>query len=203
MSAAADKSLAAEPADLILHGGKIVTVDGQFSVQQAMAVRGDRIVKLGSNSEVLALRGDQTKVIDLAGKSVLPGLIDSHVHPTGAAMHEFDHEIPEMHTIADVLNYIKSRAEVLDDGEWIVVSQVFITRLAEQRYPTREELDRAAPGNPVMFSTGPDASLNTLALKESGIDKNFQVVGRGYIERDRANRRADGNLAKLHALREE
>ncbi len=57
-----------------LHGGKIVTVDGQFSVQQAMAVRGDRIVKLGSNNEVLALRGDQTKAIDLAGKSVLPGL---------------------------------------------------------------------------------------------------------------------------------
>ncbi len=99
-------------------------------------------------------------------------------------MHEFDHEIPEMHTIADVLDYIKSRAEALEDGQWIVVRQVFITRLAEQRYPTREELDHAAPNNPVMFSTGPDASLNTLALKESGIDKNFQVVGRGYIERD-------------------
>jgi predicted amidohydrolase YtcJ len=180
----AGNSLAAEPADLILHGGKIVTADERFSVHQAMAVRDDRVAKIGSDDEVRALRGERTKVIDLGGKSVLPGLIDSHVHPTGAAMHEFDHEIPEMRTISDVLGYIKSRADTLNDGEWIVVSQVFITRLAEQRYPTREELDRAAPSNPVMFSTGPDASLNSLALTESGIDKNFQVVGRGYIERD-------------------
>ncbi len=103
-----------------------------------------------------------------------PGLIDSHVHPSDASMIEFDHAIPEMETIQDVLDYIKGRAAVLKEGEWIHVRQVFITRLREQRYPTRDELDRVAPKHPVMFATGPDASLNSLALKLSGMDKNFQ-----------------------------
>ena len=117
---------------------------------------------------------------------VLPGLIDSHMHPTGACMTEFDHPIPEMETIGDVLDYIQARAEALGEGKWIVVRQVFITRLKEQRYPTREELDQAAPKNPVLFSTGPDASLNSLALKLSGIDKDFKVPrGRARSRRTR------------------
>ena len=172
--------------DLIVHNGKIVTVDRDFVVRQAMAVKDGRIVRVGDDAEVLATKGDATRVIDLAGRTVLPGLIDSHTHPTGAAMTEFDHDIPPMETIADVLAYVKSRADALDDGEWIELSQVFITRLREQRYPTRAELDAAAPKNPVVFSTGPDASLNTLALKLSGIDKNFKVGdgGPGYAEKD-------------------
>ncbi|MCP5110369.1 MAG: amidohydrolase family protein, partial [bacterium] len=117
---------------------------------------------------------------------VLPGLIDSHVHAPGAAMYEFDHPVPDMETIADVLAYIRARAEEIEDGQWIRLSQVFITRLREQRYPTRAELDGAAPKNPVVFRTGPDASLNSLALELSGIDKNFKVTdGRpGRVERD-------------------
>ncbi|HTU22283.1 MAG TPA: amidohydrolase [Gemmataceae bacterium] len=177
---------AGEDADLILHHGKIVTVDKPFSVRQALAVRDGKILRVGGNEEVLKSKGPRTQLLDLEGKMVLPGLIDSHVHPNGACMHEFDHSIPEMETIADVLAYIKRRAKVLSKGEWIQVRQVFITRLREQRYPTRRELDEAAPDNPVVFSTGPDASLNTLALKLSGIDRNFKVRdgGFGYIEKD-------------------
>src|SRR6185437_10925258 len=134
----------------------------------ALAVRDGRILRVGSDEEVLKTKGPRTQLLDLAGKTVLPGLIDSHVHPTNACMVEFDHPIPEMETIADVLAYIKSRAKALAKGEWIEVRQVFITRLREQRYPTRQELDDAAPDNPVLFATGPDASLNTLALKLSG-----------------------------------
>lgn len=172
------------PADLILHNGKILTVDDDFSIVEAIAVRAGRILKVGTNAEVLKTRGDQTEVRDLAGKMVLPGLIDSHVHPSSAAMHEFDHEIPDMHSIEDVLAYIRHRAEILDEGEWIVLRQVFITRLAERRYPTKAEMDQAAPKHPVLFSTGPDASVNSLALKLSGIDKDFQVTGNGQIEKD-------------------
>ena len=69
-------------------------------------------------------------------------------------------------------------------GRWVVVRQVFITRLKEQRYPTRDELDQAAPENPVLFATGPDASLNSLALKLSGIDQDFRVEGPGKVEKD-------------------
>jgi hypothetical protein len=174
----------AQPPDLILHHGKIVTVDRDFSIAEAIAIRGERIVAVGKSDDVLATKGDTTKLVDLAGKMVLPGLIDSHVHPASAAMHEFDHPVPDMETIADVLAYIKSRAAALPAGDWIVVRQIFITRLKEQRYPTRAELDAAAPKHPVSFATGPDAMLNTLALAESGIDKDFQVTGAGYIEKD-------------------
>ncbi|WP_435010169.1 amidohydrolase [Tundrisphaera lichenicola] len=175
---------AADEAELILHHGKIVTVDRDFSIREALAVRGGRLIRVGTDAEVLETRGPGTVVVDLGGRMVLPGLIDSHTHPTGASLTEFDHPIPEMETISDVLEYIKSRAEASGPGEWVVVRQVFITRLKERRYPTREELDQAAPGHPVLFSTGPDASINTLALKLSGIGKDFRVEGPGKIETD-------------------
>jgi predicted amidohydrolase YtcJ len=195
---------AAEKADLILRNGKVVSVDAAFSIHEAMAVAGDRILALGKNDEVLKLRGDDTKVVDLGGKTVIPGLMDSHTHPGGAAMHEFDHEIPTMESIDDVLDYIRARAEALGEGKWITVRQVFITRLREQRYPTREELDRAAPQNPVLFSTGPDASVNTLALRLSGIDKNTKVTGRGYLERDPATGEPTGILRSCtHLIKSE
>src|SRR3954468_10978530 len=86
---------AAEP-DLILHNAKIVTVDPRFSIQQAIAVQDGRIVQVGKDGEVLKTRGPKTEVLDLHGRMVLPGLVDSHSHPASASMTEFDHEIPEM-----------------------------------------------------------------------------------------------------------
>jgi predicted amidohydrolase YtcJ len=175
---------AAEPADLVLHSGKVLSVDAKFSVHSAIAVRGDRILAIGSDADVLKTKGEKTQVIDLAGKTVMPGLMDSHVHPVDAAMTEFDHPVPDMETIQDVLDYIRSRARVVPKDEWISVRQVFITRLREQRYPTRAELDEAAPEHAVVFSTGPDASVNSLALKQSDIDKDYRLTGTGQVERD-------------------
>lgn len=180
-------AIAGEPdITLILHNGRIVTADPGFSVGQAMAVKGNRIAAVGSNEEILRLKAAGTELLDLQGKMVLPGLIDSHVHACDASMTEFDHPIPQMDSIADVLNYFRDRAKVLEGGQWIVLQQVFITRLREQRYPTRQELDAVAPQNPVVFRTGPDASLSTLALKLSHIDKDFRVTdgGPGYAEKD-------------------
>jgi len=171
---------------LILFNARVVTVDPGFSIRQALAVEGNHILAVGSNEEVLRLKTDNTEVLDLGGKMVLPGLMDSHVHPCDAAMTEFDHPIPEMESVQDVLSYFRTRADILKDGDWIVLQQVFITRLREQRYPTRAELDAVALKNPVVFRTGPDASVNTLALQLSGIDKDFRVTdgGPGYIEKD-------------------
>lgn len=174
---------AAEPPDLILHHGKIATVDAKFSLAEAIAIQDRKIVQVGTNDEVLATKGPATRLVDLGGKLVLPGLIDSHTHPTGASMHEFDHPIPDMETIADVLAYIKARAQALPAGSWISVRQVFITRLREQRYPSKAELDAAAPEHPVIFSTGPDAMLSTRALKEAGIDKNYRPAGEGIVDK--------------------
>jgi predicted amidohydrolase YtcJ len=180
----ASQAIAGDPPTLILQNGKIATVDNNFRIAEAIGIRDDKIIAVGSNDEVLKLGGDKTEVVDLDGKLVLPGLIDSHVHPSSAAMHEFSHPIPEMETIDDVLAYIKSRAEAQESGTWINVSQIFITRLRDPRYPSKAELDAVAPKNPVVFATGPDAMLNSLALAESGIDKDFKVTGTGHIEKD-------------------
>lgn len=179
-------AVVAEPPELIVHHGKVVTVDPQFRIAEAFAVRAGRITAVGSNAEILPLAGPETKSIDAGGKTVIPGLIDSHVHPTGAAMYEFDHPIPTMETVGDVLQYVRSRAEASQPGDWINISQVFITRLRDRRYPTRKELDEAAPQNPVVFRTGPDAMLSSLALTASGIDRDFQITDgqSGLIEKD-------------------
>lgn len=189
-------SLLAQDADLIVHSGKILTVDSNNSVVEAIAVRDGRIIALGNDEEVLQLRGTNSRVIDLEGKTVVPGLIDSHTHPSGASMTEFDHPIPDMRSVGDVLSYIRGRANTLNDGDWIRVRQVFITRLEEQRYPTRQELDEAAPNNPVVFSTGPDAALNSLALEAFGIDKDYHDDGVGRIERDSQTGEPTGIIRK-------
>jgi len=176
--------LAEDHAETILYNGKIVTVDDKFSIAQAIAIRGRKILQVGSNDAVMETKNDATRLVDLQGKMVLPGLMDSHTHPGGASMHEFDHPVPDMESIQDVLEYIHSRTQAVPEGEWIWVNQVFITRLREQRYPTRAELDKVAPKHPVVFSTGPDASVNSLALQLSGIDKNFRSTGSGAIEKD-------------------
>lgn len=170
----ASATVHAAPA-LILHHGKVLTVDKDFSIAEAVAINADgRIEAVGSNDEILKLKGQGSQLLDLGGKTVLPGLMDSHVHP-GAAMIEFDHEIPTMETIADVLAYVSERVKVSKPGDLISVRQIFITRLEEKRYPTRAELDRIAPDNPVVFSTGPDAMLNSLALKLGGYSRSYKV----------------------------
>ncbi len=178
----------AQDADLILHHGKIVTVDEGFTVTQAMAVKDGVILRVGTDRDVLELKGPQTELLDLGENMVLPGLIDSHTHPLSAAMTEFDHEIPPMDSIPDVLAYVEDRAKAESPGDWIVLQQVFITRLREQRYPSRAELDAAAPHHPVAFRTGPDASFNSLALKLTGIDRDFRIPAgtAGRVETDAA-----------------
>ena len=173
-------------ADVILHHGKIVTVDKAFSIHQALAIEGNRILDIGTDENLMKLKRSRTALVDLQGRMVLPGLMDSHTHPLAAALTEFDHPVPQMDTIQDVLDYIRSRTQAVAEGDWIVVQQVFITRLREQRYPTRAELDQVAPRHPVMFRTGPDASLNSLALRLSGIDRDFRVTdgGTGFVEKD-------------------
>lgn len=181
-------SLSAQTAapDAIFHSGKVLAVDAGFAVHEAFAVRGGRIVAVGSTAAMRALAQAQTVQHDLGGRMVLPGLIDSHVHAPAAAMFEFDHEIPSMETVQDVLDYIKARTRVVPEGKWIQTQQVFITRLKEERFPTRAELDAVAPKHPVSFRTGPDNMLNTLALAACGFDRNYVVKdgGPGYLEKD-------------------
>ena len=177
----------AAPPSHIFHNARIVTVDPQFRIVQAMAIRDGRIVAVGTSADIVKLAGAGTQQVDLGGKTVLPGLIDSHVHAPAASMYEFEQPVPDMQSVGDVLAYFKARAGATPPGRWITLSQVFITRLREQRYPTRAELDEVAPKHPVAFRTGPDASLNSMAMAMSGIDAKFQVPAGEpcRVERDR------------------
>src|SRR5437879_1637437 len=114
---AAHAYLWAADADLILHNGKIVTVDKDFSILQAVAVKGGRIVAAGANQTILAERGPQTRVIDLHGRMVLPGLFDSHVHPLGAALSEFRAPLPPLDSLPAVQSYIRTMANKTAKGQ--------------------------------------------------------------------------------------
>ncbi|MAS96669.1 MAG: hypothetical protein CMO55_26055 [Verrucomicrobiales bacterium] len=163
-----------EVSDRVFVDGNVVTVDENFSVAEAFVVRNGRFALVGTEEEATEFAAEGAEKVDLQGATVIPGLIDTHVHSTSAAMYEFENRVPSFETVKDVLAYIKQRADAAEEGDWITMSQVFITRLEERRFPTREEMDRVAPKNPVLFRTGPDAAVNSLALELSGIDKDYQ-----------------------------
>lgn len=173
-----------QPADLILHHGKILTVDAKFTIADAIAIKGDRILAVGSNDAVLAHQGPTTKAIDLKGKTVLPGLYDSHTHPLGAALSEFDEEIPYLQSLDDVFGYIRKKTKELPEGDWIVLRFAFPTRLKEARFPTLAELDAVAPKHPVYYNAGPASMANSMALRVSGVTKDTPNPKTGVIVKD-------------------
>jgi predicted amidohydrolase YtcJ len=163
---------AAADADLILHGGKIVTADTAFSVAEAVAIKAGRIVAVGTSRDVLAReRGTQTQLIDLKGRTVLPGLIDSHTHPPGAALSELTTEFAVIRSFDDIRAYIRRQAAKTPKGEWIHVPKTFPARLKEMRMPTRDVLD-ATLEHPVFYDASYANAVNSHALKMSGITRD-------------------------------
>ncbi|WP_321470968.1 amidohydrolase [uncultured Paludibaculum sp.] len=172
-------------ADLILHNGKILTVDAKFSVQSAVAITGGRIAMVGSDTAVLAAeRGPKTVVTDLHGATVLPGLFDSHVHPLGAGLSEFRGKLPVFDSYDAIRQYIRAQAARTPKGQWIIVPRTFPTRLRELRMPTRELLDETKD-HPVMFDASYVVVVNSLGLKVSGITRDTPNPPRGEIVHDR------------------
>jgi predicted amidohydrolase YtcJ len=174
----------AADADLILHNGKIVTVDAAFSVRQAVAIKDGKITAVGANATVLTERGPQTRVIDLRGATVLPGLIDSHVHALEAGLSEFRGPLPPLDSFAAVQSYLRTQAQRIPKGEWIIVPRTFPTRLREMQMPTREVLD-VVPEHPVMFDASYVVIANSLALKISGITRDTPNPPGGEIVKDK------------------
>ncbi len=174
----------AGPADLIVHHGKVVTLDDKDRVVEAIAVKDGRIVAVGEDKTVLRHKGPKTRVIDAGGRTVLPGLYDSHVHPVSAATSELVEPIPNLKSLEDVFAHIRKKASELPEGDWIVLRFTFPTRLKEARFPTIEELDRAAPKHPVRYNAGPADMVNTMALKVSGVTRDTPNPEAGVIVRD-------------------
>lgn len=177
-------TLLAADADLILHGGKVVTVDSRFSVAEAIAVKGGRIVAVGRTADVLKReRGLKTQTIDLQNRTVLPGLTDAHVHALGAALSEYRAPVPVLHSYAEVQRYIRDQASKTPKGEWILAPKTFPTRLLEMRMPTREVLD-AALEHPVFYDASYASGVNTYALQKSGITRDTPDPPGSRILRD-------------------
>ncbi len=171
-------------ADLLLYNGRVVTVDAKFTIHQAVALKGNRIVAVGTSKDLLAReRGPKTEAIDLAGGMVIPGLIDSHVHPLEAGLSETRAPLPQLASFADVRRYLQEQERVVPKGQWIEIPRSFPTRFAEQRMPTKELLDIVRE-HPVHFDVGAYVRvLNTVALKKCGITRDTPNPARGEIVR--------------------
>ncbi len=185
-------------AALILYNGKVVTADPSFSVSEAVAIEAGRIDAVGSNKAVLALKGPDTRVIDLHGKTVLPGLIDTHVHALEAGLSEFRGPLPCFTSITMVQDYIRERARVTPKGEWIIVPRTLPPRLKEMRFPTRRDLD-VDTEHPVAFDGSYVWSANSLGLKISGITRNTPNPPGGEVVKD-ANGEPNGILRNASSL---
>lgn len=164
-------------ADFVFINGKIITVDEEFTIAEAIAIKADRILAVGSTDKIKKLAGSQTKLIDLRGKTVIPGLIDSHCHPEPASVSELYEEVPDVHSIAKLLNWIWKQTKLKKKGEWIIFNRMFYTRLSEIRPPSLAELDSVAPDNPVFLNGSYGGVINTAAMVASGIDRNSSDEG--------------------------
>jgi predicted amidohydrolase YtcJ len=184
---------AAEPADLILVNGKVVTVDDRFTIAQAIAIKGERILSVGRNADVEKLAGPSTMRVNLRGRTVLPGLIDNHAHWIRAAEHD-ELRFDGVTSRRQALSMLTQRVRSAQPGEWIVT----LGGWSEEQFTDDprgfplEELDRIAPSNPVVLQAIYRQSyLNSAALKAAQIDASTPDPANGKFEKD-ANGRLTG-----------
>ena len=173
-----------EPPNAIYYNGKVTTLAARTPRAQAFAVRANRFVAVGSDTEIRKLAGPRTRLVDLQGRGVLPGLIDSHTHPIGAALSEKDEPLPDVSSIAEVQAWIRDKAKQAPADRTIYLPKIYSTRLKDRRYPTRQELDQAAPGRVVLMDTGYNAVLSSAALAKMGIGRDTPKPKNGRIIRD-------------------
>lgn len=187
---------AADAPDILLVNGKIVTVDDRFQVVQALAIQGERIVATGSNDAVRKLGGPRTKVIDLAGRTVIPGLIDNHGHYARGSQHwGIEVRFDGITSRARALERLSERVKGARLGEWVVVLGGWsYDQFTDTQAPfTRDELDAIAPNNPVALQyIYVNGVVNSRAIDELQLrDPALKIAG-GSVERD-----AQGNPTGL------
>jgi predicted amidohydrolase YtcJ len=177
---------ASRPADLVLLDGRVLTVDEQFRTVTALAIRDGRFVAVGSNEDVRPHIGNATRVVEGQGRTVIPGLIDTHVHALDVAAAESSQPFRNLRSIAELQDWIRSEVKRRGRSDWIWTPRVFPTRLRERRFPTRAELDAVAPNHPVVVDAAYAFSANTAALRVAGIDRNSADPPGGAIVKDSA-----------------
>ena len=179
----------AAAADLVFRGGPVITVDPQERVAAAVAIAGNRIAAVGSEQEISGFVGPRTRVVDLNGRALLPGFIDSHAHVEGLAISERLYvpiQAPPLKDANDIIARLKARAAQLPPGTWIVGQGTY-----NQVMPTREQLDRELPQHPVVLRwSAHDLLINHMANELAGLGRGTpNPTGMGRI-RAGAERRA-------------
>ena len=179
-----------DKADIILHGGKVLTVSTNDSIEQAVAIKGESVQAVGTDQDVLALGGPSTKTIDLRGRTVIPGIIDIHAHMDREGLKRIFPSLGGATSIPEILGLIKQQVAQKRPGEWVTTMPVgdppnyadMPASLQEGRFPNRWDLDKVSPNNPVYirgtwtpWNVPPSVAIaNSLALQLAGIDRNTQ-----------------------------
>lgn len=189
--------------DLVLHNGKVITLDGRSTIAEAVAVRDGRVRVVGSSAQVRKDAAATTREIDLAGRSVIPGLLDAHAHMDREGLKARGGvPIAGLRSVGEIVDAVEAAVKKARPGEWVVLMPMgepphdYVHRpdqLKDGRFPTRDDLDAVSPQNPVYvravwgwWSTPPFPSVaNTQALKAAGITRDTPAPHKAEIVKDR------------------
>lgn len=185
-----------EPAELVFINGNIYTVNEKQPHAEAIAIKADRIVFVGSNAAAKKYQGTNTRVIDLHGETVLPGMTDAHYHFLGVGQREMNLNLEGITTLEDFLAKVKARVDQAKPGEWVVGRGWIETFWKPPVFPTRWDLDKISPNNPVFLTRadGHGAVANSAALKLGKVTKETKDPFGGQVLRDKQNGEPTGML---------
>jgi predicted amidohydrolase YtcJ len=193
----------AQTADIVLVNGKVFTVDDRFSIQEALAVHEGKILAVGSSTDIRKLAGARTRVIDLQGRTVIPGLIDSHMHAIRAGL-SFSTEVSwaGASTLAEALGRIRQAAETMKPGSWIIVAGGWnVSQFREKRRPEQAELVAAAPNNPAYVQLAYGWVVMTPAgFKALNINSDADLPAGGRLDRDQQGQPTGGISGSQQAI---
>jgi predicted amidohydrolase YtcJ len=193
-----------QTAQLVLVNGKIITVDSNDSIVQAVAVDAGKITKAGADEEIKPFIGDGTQVIDLRGRTVTPGLIDAHCHTGGGYPEKYHLDLRpgKVDSIAEIVRLVAKKVEETPKGEWVLGFGWFPAYWSESRRPSRLDLDPVSPDNPVFLTdmSGWYGWVNSYALKLSGVDENTPNPLGGIIDKDETSNMPTGLLVNHSAM---
>jgi predicted amidohydrolase YtcJ len=183
-------------ADIVFKNGNVYTANDKSPRAQAIAVKADKIVFVGTNAAAQKFVGANTRVVDLKGSTVLPGFTDSHQHLSGVGLREMTLNLEGTTSLEDLLAKVKARVDQAKPGEWVTGRGWIETHWQPPVFPTRWDLDKVAPNNPVILgrADGHGAVANSAALKLAGVDKTTPNPFGGEISKDKQTGEPNGML---------
>src|SRR5256714_1804826 len=184
------------PADIVFKTGTVYTANDKAPHAEAVAVKADRIVFVGTNAAAQSYVGPNTRVVDLHGNTVLPGFADAHQHLSGVGLREMTLNLEGTTSLEDLLAKVKARVDQAKSGEWVTGRGWIETHWQPPVFPTRWDLDKVAPNNPVILgrADGHGAVANSAALKLAGVDKNTPNPFGGEVSKDKESGEPNGML---------